>query len=134
MLNLKQMRETVENGKSVLYKGRLISTVEKLPTAAELASTEEEKAAAAGDIDAQIAALQQQKAGLTSGKKDSSSETNSDAGGSGSGDGSDDTIEELMKHTRAQLVEKAGEVGVEVGESDTKTQIAEAILAKQKAE
>lgn len=128
-MKLEDMRQRIQEGKSVLYKNRLITSLDKLPSAAELASTDEEKAAAAGDIDAKIAALQAQRASLSAGgKKDSSSETSSESGGG------DDTLEELMKHTRAQLVEKAGEVGVEVGESDTKAEISQKILDANKAE
>jgi hypothetical protein len=36
----------------------------------------------------------------------------------------------LMKHSRAELVEKAKEANVEIGESFTKAQITEAILAR----
>ncbi len=132
-LNRKQMIETIRGGGSVLHNGRLIMSEDKLPSQAELASSEQEKAAAAGDIDAQIAALQAQKAALkTSEKTTASSEANSEGGGN-------DTIEKLMKNTRDQLLEKADEKRaqgfvVEFEESATKEVISQAILDAKKAE
>lgn len=117
-----EMIAVIEGGGSVLHEGKLHTRIETLPSKASLAQSEAEKNAAAGDLDAQIAALQAQRAAL---------KTNDNREGGGSG--ADDTIEELMKHTRPQLVEKAKESGVEIGEQDTKQQIAEAILAKSAA-
>lgn len=122
-LTLKQMRERIEAGNSVLFQGRIITDVDKLPTAAQLAKTDEEKTAAADDLKAQMQKMQQQLDALET----------ANTSESGTGD-SDDTLEDLMKHTRAQLVEKAGEVGVEVGESDTKAEISQKILDANKAE
>ena len=126
-----EMIAVIEGGGSILHERRLHTRIETLPTKASLAQSEQEKAAAAGDLDAQIAALQAQRAALDSSGKTSTGGQSSENEKDGD---SDNTIEELMKHTRAELVEKAKEAGAEIGEQDTKQQIAEAILAKATTE
>lgn len=120
-----EMEQVIAAGGSVLHEGRLHTSVATLPSKAQMAKSDEDKAAAAGDLDAQIAALQAQRAALKTSVK--AETTGGDEGG-----GKDDTLEELMKHTREQLIEKARELGVEIGEQDTKAQISKAILAKGK--
>lgn len=124
-LSLDQMKQRIGEGKSVLYKNRIISSVDKLPTAVQMATTDEEKQKASADLDAQIANLQKQKdslGGSTDSKMDGART------GSPPPTDSDDTQEELMKHTRAELLEKAKEAGVTVEESATKAEITQAIL------
>jgi hypothetical protein len=137
-LSREQMEEVIKGGGSVLVsvggRKKLVSSVANLPSQAELAKTDAEKSVAAADIDSQIAALQAQKSGLIGnqpgGGESDSTNANSQKGNAAN-NSIDDSIEELMKHTRAELVEKAKDVGVEVGDTDTKTQISEAILKRR---
>lgn len=64
MLSRKQMEETIAGGGSVLHEGRIITRMENLPSAASLARTDEEKSAAASDLESRIAALEKEKAEL----------------------------------------------------------------------
>lgn len=132
-LTRKQMEETIAAGGSVLHNGKLHTSAATLPSKAKMASSDEDKETAAADLDKQIEALQAQKAKLA--KTETKTAKGSEPKGSGDnseGDGGDDTLDELMKHTRAELVQKAAEAKIEIGEQDTKAQIAEAILAKGK--
>lgn len=63
-LTRKQMEAVIRGGGTVLYKGRGITNINNLPSAAAMAETEEEKQAAEKDLDAEIARLQKQKATL----------------------------------------------------------------------
>lgn len=63
-MNKKQMIDVVRGGGGVFYGGKLIRTEAGLPSDAELAKTDAEKQAAAADLDAQIVALQAQRAEL----------------------------------------------------------------------
>lgn len=128
MLSPQQMKEAIEGGGSVLVNNRLITRVEDLPKAEELAQTEEEKAAAAAELDAQIAELQRRREALGG---QSAAASNDETGTGDAGSDTDDTLEELMRHKRDDLVQKAQALGIEVKEEDTKTVIAGAILAKQ---
>lgn len=135
-LSREQMIETINGGGSVLVsvggKKRLVSSVEKLPSVAELARTTGEKQIAVADIDKQIAALRAQKDGLFPNAEVGGFDvTNSNPQKDQTTDSIDDTVEELMKHTRAELVEKAAALGLTIGDTETKTHISEAILAKQ---
>lgn len=115
MLSREGMEAVIKGGGSVMLpSGKLATRMDQLPSAAALAKTPAEKQAAADDLDAQIEKLQSQKAQL------------------GASAGGDDTTEELMKHTREQLVQKAEELGVEFPKDATKAVIAEAILSKGK--
>ncbi len=59
------MEAAIEEGGSVLYNGRIVASVDDLPSKAELARGDaEEEAAVAAEIDAQIAALEAQRAKL----------------------------------------------------------------------
>ncbi len=60
-MNAKEMKEVIEAGRVVLHNGKLITRVEDVPSAAELAKTDEEIAAAGKSLDEQIAALTAQK-------------------------------------------------------------------------
>ena len=59
-----EMIAVIADGGSVLHNGRLIWSVENLPSHAELAHSEEEKAAAADDLDKQIADLLKKREAL----------------------------------------------------------------------
>jgi hypothetical protein len=60
-----EMEAAIAEGGSVLYGGHLISRVQDLPSAADLArGNPEQEAAAAAALEAQIAALQAQRAQL----------------------------------------------------------------------
>ncbi|MBS3915591.1 MAG: hypothetical protein KG003_13940 [Bacteroidetes bacterium] len=108
-LSRKQMEETIKGGGSVLLpSGKLATRLKQLPSAAQLAKTPEEKAQANADLEARIAKLEAEKAELAA--------------------GGDDTLEELIKHSRDQLVQKAAELGVEFHKDAKKAEIAEAIL------
>ena len=64
-LTREQMEQVIRGGGSVKHGGRIISTVEGLPSKADLAKGDPAKErAAAGDLQAQIDQLQQQLAGL----------------------------------------------------------------------
>jgi hypothetical protein len=56
-LTRKEMQEAIEGGGSVLYNGQTLWQVAQLPSDADLATDEDSKVAAAGDLQAQIAAL-----------------------------------------------------------------------------
>lgn len=58
------MECVIRSGGAVQHNGKTITKVADLPSDAELASTDAEKAQAETDIDAQIARLQAQKAKL----------------------------------------------------------------------
>ncbi len=70
MLSREQMIATINQGRSVLFNGRLITKVENLPSKADLATTDEEKAAAEQDINAQIEKLNADKAKVSKKDKD----------------------------------------------------------------
>jgi hypothetical protein len=133
-LKLKDMKERIESGHSVLFKGRIISSVDKLPTAAEIASTDEEKTAAADDLKAQMQKMQAQLDQLESSKKGSSSGENSETGG---GDEAD-TFESLMKLKHEELFARAEpiakEKGIELDPKTTKAELTKLILGEDTAE
>lgn len=63
-LTLVGMRDAIQKGGSVSFRGRVISTIEGLPTQDEIAETPEELQVADADLDSQIAALQARKAAI----------------------------------------------------------------------
>lgn len=113
-LTKQQARETIESGGSVLHKGRLYTKVEHLK---HFDGTPEEKQSEIEDLEKRLAEL----------KNESSGEKN----GTSSSVTLDDSKEELMKHTRAQLLEEATAKGIEIGETETKAQIVEKLLAEK---
>lgn len=119
MLTKTQMREQIEAGGSVLYKGKLITRVDQLT---RITGTDAEKQSEIDSLEARLAEL---KGGGTA------AETPAEKTAEGS-QTLDDTAAELKRHTRAELVETAQAESVEVGESDTKAEIIEKILAKRK--
>lgn len=116
------MEDVIESGGSVLHEGKLHTSAVTLPSKAALASSEQEKAAAGSDLDAQIAELQKQRDALNK------------TGESVEDSNLDDSFEELMKHKREELVERAGQMQIEVAETATKAEISELILEAQKTE
>lgn len=65
MLNREEMEKVIRSGGSVLYQGSIISRIEALPSAAELAKGDPDKEAqAANDLQVQINQLQTQLAQL----------------------------------------------------------------------
>lgn len=122
-LSKTQMRDVLEKGGTVLYKGRLITSVAQL---VKVSGTAQENASELETLRARVAELE---AANTS----TSGEDAGEGSGEGGGEGEiDDSSEELKKHTRTELVMKAQAEGIEVGESDTKAQIIEKILGKGK--
>ncbi len=69
MLTRQQMIDTINGGGSVLFSGRLVTKVENLPSPADLATTDEERAAAEADIDSQLEKLNAEKAKIAGSKK-----------------------------------------------------------------
>jgi hypothetical protein len=114
MLSREQMIERIKGGKSVLYKNRIITSVDKLPTAAQMASTDAEKEAAADDLKTQMQKMQAQLDELEAGKKDSSVDKNSENSGAGDDDQTD-TFKSLMKLNHEDLVTKAKAVAKDKG-------------------
>lgn len=69
VLTRNEMEQVIVVGGSVLFQGRLIGRVQDLPTDADLAKgNPEQEAHAAAALDAQIAALQTQRARLVGGQ------------------------------------------------------------------
>ena len=66
-LTLAGMQRVINSGGTVLHNGAVLSKAEHLPTESQLAKTPEERAQAAKDIDAEIAALQARKAAMIKG-------------------------------------------------------------------
>lgn len=64
MLNRQQMEEVIRNGGSVLHGGRVITNIAKLPSAADLATTDEEIAAAEAEAEARAKQAEEDKAKL----------------------------------------------------------------------
>lgn len=62
MLSREQMVEVIRGGGSVNYRGRIIVTEAKLPSALDLARTDEEKLAAKTNLQKQIEEQQRQLA------------------------------------------------------------------------
>ena len=127
-LSRQQMEETIRRGGSVLVsvggKKRLVSSVDKLPSAAELANTDEEKQAAAADLDKQIADLQAKRSGLNTPAASSEPANNESTG-------EEETLESLTKLSRADLEKRGQAAGVENPESyPNKEELAKAILEK----
>lgn len=60
MLTFAEMERVIQSGGSVLYSGQIITRVEGLPSEADLAQTEEERAAVAGGLEKQVADLRKQ--------------------------------------------------------------------------
>lgn len=56
-LNHDDMKKVIEDGGAVLYRGNTITRVDDLPSAAELAETDEDRAAAERDLQRRQAAL-----------------------------------------------------------------------------
>ena len=127
----KELEQVVSGGGSVLHEGKLHTRIDTLPSKARMAKSDEDRAAAAGDLDAQIAALQAQRAALDAGKTAKTAAGGGDDGGGGDADDAE-TTESLMKNTREKLVEIAKERKIEIGEQDTKAQIVEAVLTAGK--
>lgn len=66
------MEEVIVRGGSVLYQGRVLTRMEELPSAAELAAGDADKeTAVAGDLQTQIAKLQAQLDKLQAAPKES---------------------------------------------------------------
>lgn len=112
-----QAKEVLDGSGSVLHNGKLITKPEHLKY---FDGTEEEKEAEKESLRARLAELE----GSTTDANVSSSATRT----------LDDSFEELNRHKRSELVETAAAEKVEIGESDTKAQIIEKILANRKSE
>jgi len=70
-----EMEQVIANGGSVLHQGTLISSVDRLPSAADLAKGDPEaETAAANAMQQQIDALQEQIAKLSGGTKSTKAE------------------------------------------------------------
>lgn len=68
VLTRSEMEQTIIQRGSVLYRGRIISRIQDLPSDADLAAGDPaQEAAAAAALDAQIAALQAQRARIGAG-------------------------------------------------------------------
>lgn len=114
-LTKEQAAQVLNDGGSVLYKGRLITKPEHLKY---FEGTAEEK-------EAEKAALRERLAELE-GESAESAEVETAADG---GAVLDDSAEELNRHTRGELKTMAEEKGIEVGEKETKADIIAKILA-----
>ena len=123
------MEQVILLGGSVLHEGKLHTRVDTLPSRAELAQTDEEKAVADADIDALIARLEAQKS-----KNAKPAGGKSLTGGEETKTGDEETQEILMKLTRAELVERAKQENVAHEENATKAEIVAAILTPKTSE
>lgn len=108
MLTRQQMVDTINAGGSVLFKGRLITRLENLPSAAALAKTPEEKKTASKEIDAQIATLRQQKSELDKAPENTGGESGQTSGSGESGSQGGQTAEsEAAEKAKAEAEAKA---------------------------
>jgi hypothetical protein len=123
-LTKKAAREIIENGGSVLHKGKLITRVDQLNV---FDGTAEEKEAERLALKARLAELEGEDAG--DGQLSPDEKALAPAGGEGDEDTLDDSKEELMRHTRAELADMAGKKFIEIGENETKAQIIDKILS-----
>ena len=116
-LSKEQMRDIIENGGTVLHARGLITNLGQL---ARLHGTDAEKQSEIEGLEKRLAELK----GTDQIAADSARGNNSEP------EKLDDSKTELMRHTRQELVMKAQAEGIEVGESDTKAEIVQKLLAK----
>lgn len=134
-MDRKQMEAVINGGGSVLHEGKLHTSISTLPSKDALAKTDEEKAASADELDAQIEELQKRRDALGNRKTEQKQPRTFPIPEADR----EQARKELGKFNREKLlieVEETRKAGftVEFADDANKGVIIEAILNAQKAE